>query len=270
MSKYHNRYANTPYGQVHVRQLRQVDGIPLVLLHQTASSGLMFAALMNQLAADFPTIAPDTPGFGNSFAPPDAFTVEFLAAALHDALLDMGIEHCYLLGHHTGAALAVQMAYDYPGLARWLVLSGPPILSPEQVAGLQAGLKPFVLLADGEHLLGTWQRLRQRDPALPLELVQRELLLNQMAGAAAYQTYHAVFAQPFARQLASLDIPILVLCGENDTLRASLEPAYHLLRQGQMALIPGAGPYLCDTHPQVVAELVREFAAGAEGTCGNS
>ena len=269
MSKQHNRYANTPYGQVHVRQLRQVGGIPLVMLHQTASSGLMFAPLMAHLAEDFPMVAPDTPGFGNSFTPPDSFDVGFLAAALHAALSDLGIEQCYLLGHHTGAALAVQMAYDYPGLARWLVLSGPPLLSPEQVAGLQAGLKPFALTAEGEHLLGTWQRIRQRDPALPLEVVQRELLLNQMAGAAAYQTYHAVFAQPFAEQLAALDIPILVLSGEHDTLRPSLEPAYHLLHQGHKAIIPGAGPYLCDTHPQVVAELVREFAAGGIERLGN-
>ncbi|MBK9056144.1 MAG: alpha/beta hydrolase [Chloroflexi bacterium] len=135
---------------------------------------------------------------------------------------------------------------------------------------MQAGLKPFALLAEGEHLLGTWQRIRQRDPSLPLEVVQRELLLTQMAGAAAGQTYHAVFAQPFAEQLAALDIPILVLSGEHDTLRPSLEPAYRLLRQGHKAIIPGAGPYLCDTHPRVVTALVREFAAGVEGSRGNS
>ncbi|MBK9056192.1 MAG: alpha/beta fold hydrolase [Chloroflexi bacterium] len=184
MSKLHKGYSHTTLGQIHFRQCRQVEGTPLVLLHQTASSGLMFEPLMGHLAADFPTIAPDTPGFGNSFTP-DSFTMGELAAALHTALSDMGLEQCYLFGHHTGAALAVQMAYDYPKLARWLVLSGPPLLSPEQVAGLQAGLKPFALLAEGEHLLGTWQRIRQRDPSLPLEVVQRELLLNQMAGAAA-------------------------------------------------------------------------------------
>ncbi|MEI2609197.1 MAG: alpha/beta hydrolase [Candidatus Promineifilaceae bacterium] len=265
MSKFLKGYSHTALGQIHFRQCRQVAGTPLVLLHQTASSGLMFEPLMGHLAADFPTIAPDTPGFGNSFTP-DSFTMGELAAALHAALSDMGLEQCYLLGHHTGAALTVQMAYDYPKLARWLVLSGPPLLSPEQVAGLQAGLKPFALMTEGEHLLGTWQRIRQRDPALPLEVVQRELLLTQMAGAAAVQTYHAVFAQPFAEQLAALDIPILVLCGEHDTLRPSLEPAYRLLRQGHMAIIPGAGPYLCDTHPQVIAELVREFAAGVDET----
>ena len=75
----HKGYADTPDGQIHYRQLNQVDGTPLVLLHQTASSGMMFEALMTLLTDDFHTIAPDTPGFGASFPPPNLFTVQYLS-----------------------------------------------------------------------------------------------------------------------------------------------------------------------------------------------
>jgi pimeloyl-ACP methyl ester carboxylesterase len=252
-------YADTPQGQIHFRQLKEVDGTSLVLLHQTASSGMMFESIMTLLADDFHTIAPDTPGFGASFHPPNLFTVQYLSDSLHAALTSLGVESCYVFGHHTGSALAVQMAFDHPGFVKRAVLSGPPLLSMEQVNGLRASLKAFGIADDGGHLVQVWDRIRKRDMSLPLEVVHREVLLTQSARNAAQGAYQAVFDQPFGEQLASLEIPTLVIAGDNDTLRASLEPAHKLLRNGEMQVIEGAGPYVCDTHPQVVIEILKSF-----------
>jgi pimeloyl-ACP methyl ester carboxylesterase len=260
-------YVDIPTGQVHYRALRRAtDGPgnpPLVLLHQTASSGAMFEELMALLADDFTTLAPDTPGFGGSDPLPFPFTVADLAEALHTALTGLGVVECYLFGHHTGAAIAVQMAHDHPGFVRRLALSGPPLLNPEQVSALLATLQPFALAEDGSHLIQTWARVRRRDPALPLSIVHREVLLTQGAGEAAAAAYHAVFAQPFAEQLAALDIPVLVMAGEHDTLRAGLEPSLACLRRGQGLVIPDAGPYVCDRRPEAVAAALRRFFLAA-------
>ena len=115
------------------------------------------------------------------------------------------------------------MAFDHPGFVKRAVLSGPPLLSVEQVNGLRASLKAFGIADDGGHLIQMWDRIRKRDMSLPLEVVHREVLLTQSARDAAQGAYQAVFDQPFSEQLASLEIPILVMAGENDTLRASLE-----------------------------------------------
>ena len=141
MSIIHKGYVDTPEGQVHYRQLKNVDGTPLVLFHQTASSGMMFEQVMTLLADDFRIIALDTPGFGASFSPPDLFTVQYLSDSLHTALTSLGVESCYTFGHHTGAAIAVQMAYDHPRFIKRAVLSGPPLLSVDQVNGLRASLQ---------------------------------------------------------------------------------------------------------------------------------
>jgi pimeloyl-ACP methyl ester carboxylesterase len=209
-------------------------------------------------------IALDTPGFGQSFRPTAPLTIPFCAEILHEALLNLGVTECDVFGHHTGAAIAVQIAHAYPGFVRRLVLSGPPLLSAEQKAVLLAGLKPFVIDEAGAHLTAVWERLRRRDPALPLETVHRETLLTLTAAEFAQQTYHAVFAQDFAGQLAALEIPVLVLAGEHDTLRASLEPAFALLKNGQMRVIPNGTTYVCDREPQLVAHLIREFLALTE------
>jgi haloalkane dehalogenase len=267
MSIIRKGYIDTPNGQVHFRQLKNVDGVPLVLLHQTASSGMMFEPLMTLLSDSFHTIAPDTPGFGASFSPlrqaqddaPNLFTVHYLSSTLHAALTNLGVESCYLFGHHTGSAIAVQMAYDHPNFVKKMVLSGPPLLNEAQVNGLKASLKPFSLAEDGSHLTHVWERIRKRDSALPLETVHREVLLTQSAREAAQAAYQAVFEQPFQVQLEALEIPILVMAGENDTLRASLEPAYSILKNGTMKVIPNQGPYICDQNPQAVADALKEF-----------
>jgi len=252
-------YADTPHGQIHFRQLKNVDGVPLVLFHQTASSGMMFEPMMTLLADSFHTIAPDNPGFGASFPPPNLFTIQYISDSLHAALTSLGVESCYAFGHHTGSAIVVQMAHDHPNFIKKMVLSGPPLLSEAQINGLKASLKPFAIAKDGSHLTQVWERIRKRDSALPLETVHREVLLTQSAREAAQGAYQAVFEQPFKEQLESLEIPILVMAGEQDTLKASLEPAYQLLRNGKMRVMTGEGPYICDQNPQAVVDVIKEF-----------
>jgi len=259
MSIIRKGYVDTPHGQIHFRQLKQVDGIPLVLLHQTASSGMMFERMMTLLSDSFHTLALDTPGFGASFSPPSLFTTHYLSSTLHAALTNLGVESCYLFGHHTGSAIAVQMAHDYPNFVKKMVLSGAPLLSEAQINGLKASLKPFAIAEDGSHLTQVWERIRKRDLTLPLETVHREVLLTQSAREAAQSTFQAVFEQPFPEQLSALEIPILVMAGEHDTLRASLEPAFSVLKNGTMKMIPNEGPYICDQNPQAVADVIREF-----------
>lgn len=259
MSIIRKGYVDTPDGQIHFRQLKQVDGVPLVLLHQTASSGMMFEPLMTLLADSFHTLALDTPGFGASFPPPRGFGIQYLSDSLYAALRQLGVESCFLFGHHTGSAIAVQMAHDHPNFVQRMVLSGPPLLSEAQINGLKASLKPFAIAEDGSHLIHVWERIRKRDLTLPLETVHREVLLTQSAREAAQGAYQAVFEQPFKVQLEALEIPILVMSGENDTLRASLEPTYSILKNGAMKVLPNQGPYICDQNPQAVADVLKEF-----------
>ena len=200
MSIIRKGYVDTPHGQIHFRQLKQVDGVPLVLLHQTASSGMMFEPLMTLLSDSFHTLALDTPGFGASFSPPSLFTVHYLSDSLHAALTNLGVESCYVFGHHSGSAIAVQMAHDHPNFIQKMVLSGPPLLNDAQIQGLKASLKPFAITEDGSHLIQVWERIRKRDSALLLETVHREVLLAQSASEAGQGAYQAVFEQPYAEQ----------------------------------------------------------------------
>lgn len=253
-------YAETRFGQIHYRAAGSGSGLPLVLLHQTASDSVMYEPLMRALASETRLIALDTPGFGGSFAFDGAPTVERWAEALADALDALGVSACNLFGHHTGASIAAQIAVDRPGLVHALALSGPPYLSAEQRARfLATAVYRITPSLDGAHLGAIWQRIFAKEPGVPLALGEREALLTLQAGPRYAPAYEAVFSHDFAGLLPRIACPSLVMAGEHDSLRACVEPAWRALPNGQMRILPGAGTYVCERQTEAVAALLREF-----------
>jgi pimeloyl-ACP methyl ester carboxylesterase len=250
-------YIQTSYGLIHYRCAGRDDKPHVLLLHQTASSSVMYEALMRLLEDDFYLFAPDTLGFGGSDFPLETATMKLYADSLRDAAQTFGLQSPYVFGHHTGASIAAQMEFDQ-AQARKMILSGPPYLTPEQKAVFKQGVQPVVIQEDGAHLGKLWARLRAKDENASLDLTHREFLLNLRAGERYHEAYFAVFEHDFETQLAALTCPVLVMAGDEDTLKDSLEPSYRALQRGGMRRMRG-NTYICDQAPEDVAAVMREF-----------
>ena len=115
-------FRDSRLGQVHLRKAAPLTGAaqgartPVVLLHQTPLSGRMFASLLPLLGTDRSVYALDTPGYGESAMPATRPTLEQYAHALGDVLESFG-EPVDLVGHHTGARLAVEPARLYRSIS---------------------------------------------------------------------------------------------------------------------------------------------------------
>ena len=118
-------YVDTPDGQVHYRLCEGGQGLPLVFLHQTASSSQMYEPLMGVLQGQYRMIALDTPGFGQSDFPPQTPTTSSYVTTLLSALQNLGVQEFHLFGHHTGACLGCEMAVIAPARVRSLMMVGP-------------------------------------------------------------------------------------------------------------------------------------------------
>ena len=251
------RYVDTTYGQLHLRTAGEVSDCPLVLLHQTASSSIMFERMMAELADDFWLIAPDTPGFGGSFRPKQPPSIELYADAIQQGLEQLDITNYHLFGHHTGASIAVQLAHDSSHLVNKLCLVGPPLISEAQKQLFEQTLIPFEF--SEAYVQAIWRRTAKKSADIDLGLLYCEAVLTMQAEDQLHHAYHAVFEQDFAGQIGRINCPTLVLAGENDSLRASLEPTFALLQDGSMRIIPNAGTFICDEQPQLMANLLRTF-----------
>ena len=160
-------YVDISCGQLHYRHAGDAAKTPLILLHQSPSSSIMYETLMRELDKDYWLLAPDTPGFGQSDPLAEPVSIASYADAIQQFLTALGIEQALLFGHHTGASVAVQLAYENPKLALAMALSGPTLLSDALKAALPEKAMPFALSEDGSHLLGMWQRMRDKEPDAP-------------------------------------------------------------------------------------------------------
>ncbi len=233
--------------------------MPLLLLHQTPSSSSMYESLLAELAPDFWCMAPDTPGFGQSDSLPEGGSIARYATAVYSFLKSLNIESCWVFGHHTGAAVAVQLAFAYPDLVAKAALSGPPLLTAAQIAHLKTTLPEMTLDENGRFLQDIWRRLRNKNPEGSVTVTLRETITSLQCWGSYHEAYQAVFAQDFKQQLAGLSCPVLLMAGEYDSLFASLEPAAQLVQNGRSHTIADAGTYICDEQPQLVADLLRAY-----------
>ncbi|KAI0473053.1 Alpha/Beta hydrolase protein [Xylariaceae sp. FL0804] len=235
-------YADTPHGQVHYRYA--VPAAPaaadadaaapvvpaardaLVFLHKSASSSASFERLMAHFAArGHACYAPDMPGFGGSFDPSPAAAAEIAARGTRwyvdlftGVFASLGLGSFHVIGHHSGASLAVEMAAVRPELVRSACLVGASIMSAEDRAKMKEQFfAPFnAPVADGSHLQKTWDYLAGMGVGDDLALHQREALDHIRAWRGRNQIYGAIWAQDKEAYFRQVRCPVVALCARDD------------------------------------------------------
>lgn len=126
-------YFECRYGQLHVHNAIPAGGgfdeqTTLVCLHSISRTGRSFLELSRLLGASRSVYSPDTPGCGESDAPPKALNVAGYAEAIGDFLDSMRFRQIDLLGVHFGAAVATELAITRPKVVRRVIMIGAPVL----------------------------------------------------------------------------------------------------------------------------------------------
>lgn len=257
-------YVDTPGGQVHLRRVG--EGRPILLLHQSPSSGAMWEPVFPYLAdAGYCAIAPDLPGHGNSFRPQEPPGIADYADCMVAAIDALGLERVDLVGHHTGALVAAQIAAEFPHRVRKLALWGLAIYV-DALRASRERLKnelPPRYDAEGGEFASFWARQRVlAGDAFSAELGVRALIEMLHTGSARPWGHWAGQRCDREAVLAKVPHPALVMGGERDPLWPGIETAASLLPQGRLHVIRGAGLYVTDERPQEFARIVVEFLGG--------
>lgn len=256
-------YVDTSRGQIHYRHWASPGKPALVLLHQTASSSAMYELIATRLADKYSLYALDTPGFGQSFRPASPPSIATYAESLLEAIGALGLAQFHLFGHHTGSAIACEIAVQAPERVQSLMLCGPPHYgSREHRAEREARIvKPFVIDRNGELLQQVWQRVGGDAPGRTLTLALREAVDTLHAGEHWPLAYHAVFAYPFEASLARVSCPLLLACGKEDMLWPYFGDACEARPDAKAVVLPGDS-FVIEEHPDIVARMVDDFLKG--------
>ena len=252
-------YADIPEGQVHYQT--EGNGEPLLLLHQTAMSSDEYCPVIPILAKNYKVIAMDTLGYGKSDAPPRQYQIEDYARSVFSFLDALGITKASIMGHHTGASIAVEMAALLPERVDKLVLSGCPYYKPEAgIAHLTDGIaKPMEITEDGSHITKVWEMAKtystQQNPK-----IWHEIFLNWMiAGERGEEGHFAVFMYRVEQRLPLIQSPTLIMSGDVDLFYKRVELIKSLVPQNRVAILEKGGAFVALEKPVEFAEIILDF-----------
>ncbi|WP_030520901.1 alpha/beta fold hydrolase [Nocardia rhamnosiphila] len=204
-------YADTAFGQLHYAE--QGTGPALLLLHQTPRSWDEFRELLPLLAPDHRVIAMDMVGFGASAALPAPQTIEAFAAGARALLDALEIPVAAVLGHHTGAAVALEMAVAYRERVAALILSSCPWADADYRRAHADG--PAVDRAertpDGGHLRALWEQRRPYYPQPGTDLLDRFLRDALAFGVDPAEGHRACARYRMEDRIATVRAPVLLL-----------------------------------------------------------
>ncbi len=252
-----------PFGQMHVWSSPPVTGrAPVVLLHPSPYSGAYYADLMGILSRDRQTIAIDTPGFGASAPPPAPVELEDYAHAMAKALeaLDLPESGVDVVGFHTGAMLAVELAFQRPDRVRRLALAGLPFYAAEdREAAYRAMPRPLPIQEDGQHLLTYWDIIvRQRHPDMSLARAQQRYNDFAPSFPDGWWAYHALYRYPAEARIPLIGQPVLLLLIHEVLLQATLAAA-PMFQHCERIDLPQLGKNAFDLGADVIAQALRAF-----------
>ena len=153
---------------VHCRMLGQ--GPPALFIHSSpTNSGFVVEDMLAQ-ADRHRCFAFDTPGFGLSDPLPLAdMTVADLADAMADTMDAIGLPPLPVFGTHSGAAIALELAYRHPDKVTGVVLDGVPVFTRAEVAAFATAdyFAPLAVDPLGSHYAATWTRFRDQSIWFP-------------------------------------------------------------------------------------------------------
>jgi pimeloyl-ACP methyl ester carboxylesterase len=240
----------------------------VVLLPGDLTSSFLWRRIVPMLSPWMHVVAPDLLGRGDSTLDANAdLSLEGQARSLRELLDELGVVRFAVVGHGFGGGIAQRLAVD--GDVRALVLVDTIAFDawpPARIRDLQAELG-----AADPARVEAWMRdvvdlgMSRRERLSDAEL---EEYLRPFRGDAGVRAFVRVVSAVDGRglealetRLAALEIPALVLFGEEDrfvdpTVAERLGDA---LPRASVGLLPGCGHFLLEDAAETVAPLIFQW-----------
>ena len=235
------RFVQVAGRRVHYRTMG--SGPAALFIHSSPTNSAFVIPEMAVVADGYTCFCFDTPGFGLSDPLPlTAVTMADLADATVAAMDAVGLPPCPVFGSHTGAAVALELAFRYPVRVTGVMLDGIPVFTPEEAEAVgSAYFAPLVLDPLGGHYSATWTRFRDQSVWFPwfgrhpdclndVDMNPPEAIHNwtkMFFNAAEHYkpAYMAAWAygQGAIEAAAGLTVPAIITATTTDMLHAHLE-----------------------------------------------
>lgn len=265
---------------LHFRLAGDREAPPILFLHGWPQDGEMWKPVTDRLGTAAGSIVPDLRGFGRSEAAGRLDASVLIADQLR-LLRHLGVGPVHLVGHDWGGWIGILLALEYPSLVSTLTVLNAP--HPWPRLGLSAvgqipkswyaavlatpGLGPG-LLRRGRLVPGILRR--DSDGAITeSESARLTAIFAEPDRAASVSSLYRYYWRAFTGAALGrwndrrIEVPTLFVFGRRDRMISSElvaeGPADHA-RASRVELVEGAGHFICDQRPDLVAAHVSEHA----------
>ncbi len=211
------QFVATSAGPLHLASAG--EGFPVLLLHQTPRSWDEFRDVLPLLGQRYRALALDTAGFGDSCRPAlHEHSIERWAQLALEVMDQLEIDKAAVVGHHTGAVTAMEIAAAAPDRVAALVLSSCPFNDAARRTA-HAGKRTIddvPVREDGGHLQQLWQRRQPYYPAGDTDLLSRFMADAIKAGPMAAHGHVVVRNYLMEERIGLVRAPTLVLRAGRD------------------------------------------------------
>lgn len=222
----------------------------LVLVHGTRLDHREWAGYA-ELLPEADVVPVDLPGHGDLLE--EEFTAEGALAAIRDAVEAAAPgQPVVLAGHSLGGYLATLYAVRHSGALRALVLIGATAEPRGSFAAVYRGFADLLPRVGAERMARASNAVMRRLGAA------EEVLTGPETYAALPAAWQVVFDECRADLLAEVDCPVFLVNGQLDQMRVHVGRFAAAARDARVVTVPRATHLLPVTHPELVADVLRE------------
>jgi pimeloyl-ACP methyl ester carboxylesterase len=205
---------------------------------------------------EFNPIVIELPGHGESGEEGEEEIVTY-AEQVYTFLQAVGFRKIFLVGHSMGGAIVQTLALTHPEVIKGIILVG---------TGAKLKVLPMILDGVKADFEETVRKITQfsHSRKTPLVFIERGIAdMLQSRPEVLYGDFAACDRFDVMREVEKIDLPTLILCGEDDELTPVKYSQFlhSRIKGSKLEVLPNAGHMVMMEAPQAFNEKIAEFVS---------
>lgn len=236
------------------------QALPVLLTHGYAATGLMWRLQIAAFADRYRLISWDMRGHGQSDSPDDQalYSRELTVEDMRAILDELGIEQAVIAGHSLGGYMSLAFQATHPQRTGALLLqgTGPGYRNP---VAREAWNEDRTARAERLETVG----MSTHDGGSEVDMSEHSSAAGLARAARGMLTQHDSLV---IDGIASIELPVLLLVGEDDTpFRNGMSYMANRIEGSELHVFPGAGHGVNIEAPEGVNAAIEGFLARLAG-----
>lgn len=266
---------------IKLHYVTQGEGPLMLMLHGFPEFWYSLRHKIPEFAKDYKVVALDLRGYNDSDKPTaqSAYVMDEFIKDVEGVIKGLGYDRCILVGHDWGGFIAWCFAYAHPEMLERLIVLNIPhpakfaqgLLTPQQLLRssyiffFQLPWLPELVIQSNNYqaIASAFTTMAVNKNAFSEADIEayKNAVAKPGALTAMINYYRNVFQGVLSKTYHVLQMPILMIWGENDTALGK-ELTYGTetyARDFQIKYVPNCSHWIQQEHPQLVNQYIREF-----------